>query len=152
VKAVSKQYAGVFFLGFLGMTAALLFGGMSGHVLNSSPVLVALRYLSGGLMIAGFTMWIVYLRQEAGKPGPNALLVLLVVFGIAALLVNLIYPVSGIAEALQLGGLAAILVALAIGAGSMLVAPAYPTLPTMRWPEGGEQPAPHSHETGSSSH
>jgi hypothetical protein len=143
VRTVSKQFASVFFAGFIALAVALGFGGMSGNLLSDHPFLVALRYLGLGLMAAGMTLWILTRRDEAGKPALNALFGMLLIVGAAFLVIGLIYPDTA-GEIISPAGLGFMVGALAIGVLSMILAPAYPKPLTVIWPEGGEKhPDPH---------
>lgn len=139
-----RNFPLVFFVGFFALATALGIGSVSGHLLSSDPFLSALRSFGGGLMIAGFAMWIALLRDEAGQPGLSPLFALLLVAGMLVLLVNAIYPYTALGAALGWGGLGANGVALLLGLLSMAISPAYPTMPTSHWPEGGEQEPSHS--------
>ncbi len=139
-----KNFALVFFVGFFAMATALGFGSIGGQILSSNPGLVALRFFGGGLMLAGFAMWIALLRDEAGQPALNPLFALLILASILVLLVNVFDPYAALSAALGWGGIGLAGAALLTGVLAMLIAPAYPQPPTARWPEGGEQDAaPH---------
>jgi hypothetical protein len=143
------NYPLVFFVGFFAFATALGIGSVSGQMLSSDPFLAALRSFGGGWMIAGFAMWIALLRDEAGQPWLSPLFALLLIAGMLILLFNVIDPYTALTIALGWGGLGANAAALLLGLVAMLISPAYPTKPTSRWPEGGEQEQPH---TGASQH
>jgi len=143
VRTVAKQFASVFFIGFMALAMALGYGGMSGDLLNSHPFLTALRYFGLGLMAVGMTLWIVSRRDEAGKPGLNALLGMLSLGGTALLVLALVFSDS-LGRMGGIAGLGFTVAALAIGTLAMILAPAYPRPLTVSWPEGGEKhPDPH---------
>ncbi len=139
----SKQFASIFFIGFIALAAAISLGGMAGNTFADNPYLMALRYLGAGFMACGMVLWIVARRTEAGRPGLNALLGMLVVGSLLALLLGQIFA-PGLAYLAGPIGLGFALSALAVGVLSMIIAPAYPRPLTASWPEGGlAHPDPH---------
>lgn len=148
---LAKQFAVVFFLGFIILAMALGLGSMTGQVLSANANLVGLRYLGGGLMASGLALWIAKRRAEGGKPGLNPLIGMLVILGSAVLVLGAIFPTSTI-DLLGPAGLGASASALVVGFLAMLISPAPGAKPlTARWPEGGEEaqdahaPAPELH-------
>ncbi|HEC21601.1 MAG TPA: hypothetical protein ENI95_01650 [Chloroflexi bacterium] len=142
----AKRFALVFLVGFLSFAVALALGSISGDILSGAPFLVALRAFGVGYMAAGMVLWIALLRDEAGKPELNPLFGLLLAVGCLVLFVNLLLPGSSVRLFLAWGGLGLTLGALVIGFLAMLIAPAYPQPPTVRWPEGGDAyPLAHGH-------
>lgn len=132
---LARQFAVVFFLGFVAFVVALGLGGMAGELLSLNVYLYSLRFAGLTFMAGGLALWIAKRRYEGGKPAINPLIVMLVVLGLAAVLIGLVYwPV---AAALQPAGLAATGVALAIGFLTMLISPAGAKPLTAKWPEGG---------------
>jgi hypothetical protein len=138
LKQLSRQYAVVFFVGFLALIFALAFGSLAGEIFSSNPTLVSVRFLSAGLMFSGLTLWICHLRDEAGKPGLNMFLTLIVATGVLLSAVRLGFQDNLSLEFLNWGGLALAGTALIIGFLSMVVSPAMPKPLTTHWPEGGE--------------
>ncbi len=138
MKAWSKQFALVFFAGLIALAVALGYGSMSGSLLSPNPFLLALRFLGAGLMANGLTLWIILLREDAGKPGLDPFLGLMLLAGILVLVLRLLYPSSDWTQFFDWGGLGLAVGALIIAVIAMIVSPAYPKPMTGRWPEGGE--------------
>jgi hypothetical protein len=144
MRGVAKQFAVVFFAGFMALALALACSSIvSGELMDSRPFLVALRAFGLGWMATGMVLWIALRREEGGKPEINLPLYLLSGSGSLLLLLALVMPLSAIMLYLVWAGVGLTLAALLIGAASMIFAPAYPKPITVRWPEGGEiQAAP----------
>lgn len=145
MRGVAKQFAVVFFVGFIALALALAYSSMTtGALLDSQLFLVALRSFGLGWMAAGMSLWVALRRDEGGKPEINLPMYLMIGVGCAALLVTLFLPFSSVASYLIWGGLGLTLGALVIGVLAMIFNPAYPKPITVRWPEGGEaQTNPH---------
>lgn len=145
MRSVAKQFAVVFFVGFIALVAALAYSSMmTGKLLDDQPFLAALRSFGFGWMAAGMVLWVALRRDEGGKPEINPLLGLMIGLGCAILLVVLFVSFYPVAAYLIGGGLGLTLAALAIGILAMVFSPAYPKPITVRWPEGGEaQTNPH---------
>src|SRR5574341_2664560 len=101
--APPRQFASVFFIGFLALALALAFGSISGHFLDLHPSLVALRYFGLGWMAAGMALWIALRRHEAGKPGVNLLLLFLVGASMTVSVVGLLLPFAAFGPILTWG-------------------------------------------------
>lgn len=135
MRGVAKQFAAVFFVGFIALAAALAYGSMTtGALLGDQPFLAALRSFGLGWMAAGMVLWVALRRDEAGRAELNPPLGLMVGLGCAVLLATLFIPFSPIAAYLIWGGLGLTLGALLIGVLAMIFNPAYPTPITVRWP------------------
>jgi len=132
----TKLHAVVFFIGFTAFVVALGFGATSGAIWDLSPMLVNLRSLGVGFMLAGLVLWIMQTRAAAGKPELNPFFGFLAVVGIAAVLVSVLFPGSGLSPVLNLAGMGAAAVALIIGLLVMAVNPAYPEPLSTVWPGG----------------
>lgn len=145
MRGVAKQFAVVFFAGFIALTAALAYSSMTaGSLLDDQPFFVALRAFGLGWMATGMVLWIVLRRDEGGKPEINPLLGMMIGVGCASLLAALFFPFTPVAVYLVWGGLGLTGAALAMGVLAMLFNPAYPRPITVRWPEGVEgQANPH---------
>lgn len=150
---LARQFGLVFFIGFFSLAVSLAYSVISAGVLFADhPLISALRALGLGMIAAGFTLWIVLRRNEAGREGMNSLFGFLLVGGVLFLLLGALFPSSGISRPAQIAGLAFMLSALGIGLLVTLIAPAYPRPIARRWPEGGEV-APMGHEgTASAAH
>jgi hypothetical protein len=144
LKRFFQNYHLMFFVGFFVVSVALGIGSVVGQILSPEPLLSALRSLGAGMMIAGLAMWIALLRDEAGQSGLSPLFALFVIAGLAVLVFNVINPNTALRSTLEWGGIGAAVVALVLGVLAMLIAPAYPSAPTSRWPEGGEPEQTHS--------
>jgi hypothetical protein len=144
VATLAKQFAVVFFLGFIIFVAALGLGGMADGPLSANVNLVGLRYLGVGMMAGGLALWIAKRRGEGGKTGLNTLIGWLVILSIVALLAGAIWAQ---ALAVMVGpiGVGAAVAALIIGFIATLIMPAGPKPLVAHWPEGGE-PVPAGHE------
>ena len=143
MKGIMKNFALVFFVGFAAMAVALGYGSIAGEILIQNAAIVALRAFGAGAMITGMAMWIVLLRDEAGKPGLNPLLAFLLLVSMLLLLTNLFIPGNSYAFLLTWIGIGLAATALLLGLLSMLISPAYPQPPTARWPEESKQGTSH---------
>jgi hypothetical protein len=135
VKACAKQFALIFFLGFIALAAALGYGSATGHLLSGHPFVAALRFFGLGFMAAGLVLWIALRRDQAGRPGLNTFLGLMIGVGSLLLLVGLLFPLSDLSVLLGPSGLAFNLAALLVGFLAVLFAPAYPRPVVKRWEE-----------------
>ena len=136
--AWSKRFGLVFFLGFLLFIAALGYGRLNGSMFSPNPLLVAMRFMGIDLMASGLALWITSLRAEAGKPGLNTLIGLMVVGGLILSFVHILLPSTSWTQFFGWSGAALTVMALMIGVLAMIVSPAYAKPLTTRWPEGGE--------------
>lgn len=118
-----RNFAVAILTGFVVLALAFGLGSMTGEILSSEPALVALRFLGGGLILAGMTMWIMYVRSEAGSESINPLLAFTMIGGPLMLVLNILNPSNNLNAILSWGGLGINLVGLAIGLLSMLIAP-----------------------------
>jgi hypothetical protein len=141
VVTLAKQFAVVFFLGFIVFVVALGLGGMASKVpseiLSANTHLLGLRYLGIGLMAGGLALWIAKRRSEGGKEGLNTLIGWLVVLGSAALIAGVIWA-DALAELIGPIGIGFTVSALVVGFLATLLAPAGPMPLSAQWPEGGE--------------
>ncbi len=146
MRQLAKQFAAVFFLGFIALAFALGYGAISGTILSDQPFPAALRALGVGLMAAGMTLWVAIRRDEAGKPELNPLLYFTAASGALLLIAALLFYNQSFMPLLAQAGVIVTLVGLAIALLVMIIAPAFPRPVTVTWPEGGEpQPAMHEH-------
>jgi hypothetical protein len=141
VATLAKQFAVVFFLGFIIFVTALGLGGMADGPLSTNVNLVSLRYLGLGMMAGGLALWIAKRRGEGGKTGLNVLIGWLVVLSTVALLIGALWA-NALAELVGPIGIGAAVSALIIGFLAMIIMPAGPQPLVAQWPEGGE-PAAH---------
>jgi hypothetical protein len=153
VATLAKQFAVVFFLGFIIFVAALGLGGMADAPLSANVNLVALRYLGLGMMAGGLALWIAKRRGEGGKAGLNTLIGWLVVLSIVALIAGALWA-DALAVLIGPIGVGAAVSALIIGFLAMIIMPAGPKPLVAQWPEGGEPAAAHEaadahHDTAS---
>jgi hypothetical protein len=136
VTTLAKQFALIFFIGFIAFIVAMLFGGMAGDLFSKNAGLYSLRSLGLTFMAGGLAMWIANRRDEGGKPGISPLLVMLVLLGLGASVVGALmgYPTT---TYLQPPALAAAVSALVVGFIASLLSPAGAKPLTVSWPEGG---------------
>ncbi len=136
MKALARQFALFFYVGFIALFAALAYSLMTtGDLFADHPFLAALRALGLGVMAAGMVLWIAFRRSEAGKGALNPLFGFLLFAGAVLLVLALFFPFSGLSQPAGLGGLAFMLVALLIGLLVMVFDPALPEPAAKRWPE-----------------
>lgn len=147
MKTLARQYGLVFFIGFILLVVALALAAPSGLLWSPVSWLAAMRWAGLTLMLTGFTLWVAFRRDEAGKPELNPLFYFFAVVAMLMALVGLL--VHGVA----IGSILAIWSVAVAGAGVMvaliltLVNPAFVNPVTQTWPEGGEpEPAPAHHE------
>jgi hypothetical protein len=136
VTTLAKQFAVVFFIGFVAVVAALGLGGMAGSLFSSNVYLYAIRTAGLAFMLGGLALWIAKRRDEGGKPALTPLIAMIVVLGLAAAVIGLIDPQS-IAGYLEPAAVGATATALGIGTIAMLISPAGAKPLTVSWPEGG---------------
>lgn len=138
MKQLSSKYALVFFLGFILLVIAFAYGRLQGGFFSGNAFLVALRYLGVGLILSGLTLWIAWIRSEAGKPGLEPLFGLLVAPGVCVLAANVLLNTGESFMLFALGGLGLVGTALLVGIVAMIISPARSSPLTTSWPEGGE--------------
>lgn len=135
MKTWAQQYGLVFFLGFVGMVAALGYSMMgTGRLWDPNATLAALRLAGVGFMAAGLAMFTALRREEAGKTGLNTLFGFLIVGGIFLLLLGLVFSRSGLSQSAGLAGLAFTLAALLVALLSQLFVPGHPEPLAKKWP------------------
>jgi hypothetical protein len=125
VLAWAKRFAIVFSLGFVIYAYAVGVQAASGVELKSIPVVRSLRYLGGGLMLVGMTLWIAKSRIEGDRPGLNPMFGLLLTFSAILLLLGAIVTAASgtiLLVALQ-AGLASAAAALVVGVLAMFISP-----------------------------
>jgi len=129
VQTWAKRFAIVFGIGFTIYVYAVGAGMAIGQSTSEVAGLRGLRYLGGGLMVGGMTLWIAKSRIEGDRPGLNPMFGILLVFSTALLLLGAIASAaSGEVFLLPLqGGLASAVLALVVGLLSMVIAPPEPT-------------------------
>lgn len=134
--ALARQFALIFFIGFIAFVVAMGFGGMAGDLFSTNAALYSLRSLGITFMAGGLALWIAKRREEGGKPGISMLLVMLVLLALAASTTGALlgWPVTSY---LQPPALGAALSALVVGFAASLLSPAGAKPLTVSWPEGG---------------
>lgn len=123
--AWAKRYAVVFAVGFVTYAFAVGVQAASGVELHSIPVVRSLRYLGGGLMLIGMTLWIAKSRIEGKRPGLNPMFGLLLAFSAILLVLGAIVTAASreiVLVALQ-AGLASAAAALVVGMLAMFISP-----------------------------
>jgi hypothetical protein len=140
VSTWAKQFALVFFVGFVGLALALGYSLMgTGALLSTDPFLITLRNAGLSFMAAGMALWVFTRREETGKKVLAPLFTLLTVGGCLLSILSLIFPPSGsLGTTPSVGGLVLNIAAMVIGVLAMIIDPAYPEPLTISWPEGGE--------------
>lgn len=125
----AKRFAIVFGIGFTVYVYSVGAGMAIGQATSEVAGLRGLRYLGGGLMVAGMVLWIAKARIEGDRPGLNPMFGILLAFSAVLLLLGAIASAaSGEIFLLPLqGGLASALLALVVGLLSMVIAPPEPT-------------------------
>ena len=104
MRGVAKQFAMVFFVGFIALAVALAYSNVTaGVLLDGQPFLVALRSFGLGVMAAGMVLWIALRRDEGGKPEINLLLGLMVGSGCIVLLAALFFAFYSVLKVRNLG-------------------------------------------------
>ena len=135
MKAISKRFALVFFLGFVALITALGYSRISeGDLISYHPWLRALRAFGVGYMAAGMVLWIALRREEGGHPTLNPLFALLLAIGCLLLLIGVVFPNSDLVPTLTWSGMSLNVIALLIGIIAVLSAPAYPHPLNVTWP------------------
>ncbi|GAB4470188.1 MAG: hypothetical protein Kow00124_06110 [Anaerolineae bacterium] len=148
MRQLAKQFAAVFFLGFIALAFAFGYGAITGTILSDQPFPVALRAFGIGLMAAGMSLWVAIRRDEAGKPELNPLFYFTAVSGMLLLLAALLFYNQPFMPLLAQAGVIVALAGLVIALLVMIIAPAFPKPVTVTWPEGGEpQPPVHEHHS-----
>jgi len=133
-----RAFGVIFYIGFFALVAALAYSLMTFGVLFAEhSMLAALRAFGGAYMAAGFTMWVMLRRAEAGKPGINPLLGFLALAGAVLTLIALVFANWPFAGVLQLAGFGAGVAGLLIALIVTLFDPAFPKPVAKSWPEGG---------------
>lgn len=145
----AKQFALVFFVGFVGLALALGYSLMgTGALISTNPFLIILRNAGLSFMAAGMALWVFTRREAAGKKVLAPLFTLLTLGGCLLSVLSVIFPpAGGLGTTPSVGGLGLNIAAMVIGVLAMIIDPAYPEPLTISWPEGGEpEPAKHDHE------
>jgi predicted flap endonuclease-1-like 5' DNA nuclease len=135
MKTWTQQYGLVFFLGLIGMAAALAFSMMaSGLLWDANSFLSALRLAGIGFMAAGLAMFTALRREEAGKTGLSTLFGFLIVGGIFLLVLGLIFASSGLSQSAGRAGLGFTVAAMLIAMFSQIFVPGHPEPLAKKWP------------------
>lgn len=145
----AKQFALVFFVGFVGLALALGYSLIgTGALLSTNPFLITLRNAGLSFMAAGMALWVFTRREETGKKVLAPLFTLLTLGGCLLSVLSLIFPpAGGLGTVPSTGGLGLNTAAMVIGILAMIIDPAYPKPLTISWPEGGEPgPTEHAHK------
>ena len=135
MKTWAQQYGLVFFLGLIGMAAALGYSMMgTGTLWDANSTLSALRWAGMGFMAAGLAMFTALRREEAGKTGLNTLFGFLIIGGIFLLLLGLVFSKSGLSRSAGQAGLAFTLAALVVAVLSQVFVPGHSEPLAKTWP------------------
>lgn len=141
MKQLAKQFALIFFLGFFALSFALGYGAISGELLDSRPLLFALRAFGVAFVAAGMTLWVATRRDEAGKPELNPLFHFLAGAAMLAVLIAVLINTQEVSTLIAQAGVIMALVGLALAILVTILMPAFPQPVTSSWPEGGEPEA-----------
>lgn len=135
MKTWTEQYGLVFFLGLVGLSAALGYSMMATGILwDTVPFLAALRAFGIGFMASGLAMFTALRREKAGKTGLSTLFGFLVIGGIILLLLGLFFSNSGLSQPASVAGLGFALAALVIALLAQVFSPGQPEPLAKRWP------------------
>lgn len=130
-----QQFGLVFLLGFTALFGALAYSMIStGTLLDTHPLLYALRATGTGLMAIGLSLWTALRRDEAGSTGLTPLFGFLTMAGTVLLLLGLLFPSSGLSQPASMAGMGFGIASLVIAFLAQLIAPAYPSPPAKEWP------------------
>ncbi len=147
MKTLARQYGLVFFIGFILFVVALALGAPSGALWSPVSWLAAIRWAGITLMLTGFTLWVVFRRDEAGKPELNPLFYFFAVVAMLMALIGVLFHGVALGAVLASWSMAAAGAGVAVALIMTLVNPAFSNPVTQKWPEGGEpEPAPAHHE------
>lgn len=121
----AKRFAAVFGLGLVIYVSAVGVSAATGQPLADTPVIRSLRWLGGGWMLSGMTLWVAKSRSEGGRPGLNPMFGLLLIFSTILLVLGVILTIAtGEISLLTLqAGEASSAAALVVGLLAVLIAP-----------------------------